>query len=297
MTWPAPWWRSRPTCCRSRPVRSSTWTAASTCGRCERARVKRYGPSRVACRHALRALTQPVATAAKVATMSRPAPSRVEVAPIGGHLIIEFLIVNVVPAGPGPVPGIAGAATLQIVTEILSVEARAFVEELNRRFRPRRDELLARRAERRQEIARTGRLDFLPETKEIRESSWQVPPPAPGLVDRKVEITGPTERKMTINALNSGAKVWLADFEDANTPHWTNVIQGQVNLYDAVRRTITYESPDGRRYELTDGPLPTIVMRPRGWHLPERHILVDDAPAVGALVDAGLYLFHNAREL
>jgi len=183
------------------------------------------------------------------------------------------------------------------VTEILSVEARAFVEELNRRFRPRRDELLARRAERRQEIARTGRLDFLPETKEIRESSWQVPPPAPGLVDRKVEITGPTERKMTINALNSGAKVWLADFEDANTPHWTNVIQGQVNLYDAVRRTITYESPDGRRYELTDGPLPTIVMRPRGWHLPERHILVDDAPAVGALVDAGLYLFHNAREL
>ena len=183
--------------------------------------------------------------------------------------------------------------------EILTAEARSFVEDLQRRFGRRRDELLARRAERRAEIARTARLDFLSPTRAIREADWQVPPPAPGLVDRRVEITGPTERKMAINALNSGAKVWLADLEDANTPHWTNVIEGQVNLYDAVRRTISYDAPDGRHYSLRDngGPLPTIVMRPRGWHLPERHLTVDGAPSVGALVDAGLYLFHNAREL
>jgi malate synthase len=183
------------------------------------------------------------------------------------------------------------------VTDILSVEARSFIDDLQRRFRPRRDELLARRAERRQEIARTGRLDFLPETREVRESAWEVPAPPPGLVDRRVEITGPTERKMAINALNSGAKVWLADLEDANTPHWTNVVDGQINLYEAVRRTITFDSRDGKHYELTGGDLPTIVMRPRGWHLPERHLEVDGAPSVGALVDAGLYLFHNGHEL
>jgi malate synthase len=183
------------------------------------------------------------------------------------------------------------------VTEILSAEARAFVDDLQRRFLPRRDELLALRRRRRSEIARTGRLDFLPETREVRESEWKVPPPAPGLVDRRVEITGPTERKMAINALNSGARVWLADLEDANTPHWSNVVEGQVNLYDAVRGTITYDAPDGRHYALTGDATPTIVMRPRGWHLPERHLPVDGAPSVGALVDAGLYLFHNATEL
>jgi len=183
------------------------------------------------------------------------------------------------------------------VTEILSAEARAFVEDLQRRFGPRRDELMVARMRRRAEIARTHRLDLPAETAEIRAGSWRVPAPPPGLVDRRVEITGPTERKMAINALNSGAKVWLADLEDANTPHWSNVISGQVNLYDAVRRTIAHDAPDGRHYELTDGPLPTIVMRPRGWHLPERHLRVDDEPVVGALLDAGLYLFHNAREL
>jgi malate synthase len=184
------------------------------------------------------------------------------------------------------------------VTEILTPQAIAFVTDLQRRFGPRRDELLAYRAQRRAEIARTGRLDFLPETKEIREADWRVPPPPVDLTDRRVEITGPTERKMTINALNSGAKVWLADHEDANTPHWSNVISGQVNLYEAIRRTISYESPDGRRYELRrDRPLPTIVMRPRGWHLDERHLLVDGRPAAAALVDFGLYFFHNAREL
>jgi malate synthase len=188
------------------------------------------------------------------------------------------------------------------LTDILSAEARGFVLDLQRRFGARRDALLAHRAERRAEIARTGRLDFLPETRELRETAWQVPPPAPGLIDRRVEITGPTERKMAINALNSGARVWLADLEDANTPHWTNVVSGQVNLYDAVRRTISYDAPDGRHYGLDegavrDGTIPTIIMRPRGWHLPERHVTVDGAPSAAALVDAGLYLFHNAKEL
>ena len=130
----------------------------------------------------------------------------------------------------------------------------------------------------------------------MREGAWQVPPPPPGLVDRRVEITGPTEPKMAINALNCGANVWLADLEDANTPHWRNVVGGQVVLKDAVRRTLSFTSPDGKEYRLReDGELPTIVPRPRGWHLPERHLLVDGKPTVGALVDAGLYLFHNAR--
>jgi malate synthase len=183
------------------------------------------------------------------------------------------------------------------VVDIVTPEALAFVTDLHKRFGPRRDELLARRAQRRAEIARTGRLDFLAETREIREADWSVPPAPADLTDRRVEITGPTERKMTINALNSGAKVWLADHEDANTPHWENVVAGQVNLYEAVRRTISYRAPDGREYRLNEGTLPTIVMRPRGWHLDERHVPVDGGPAVGALVDFGLYLFHNATEL
>jgi malate synthase len=185
------------------------------------------------------------------------------------------------------------------VVEILTPEAREFIDELQRQFRPRRDELLARRAERRARIAETGRLDFLPETAGVRAADWSVPAAPADLTDRRVEITGPTERKMAINALNSGAKVWLADLEDANTPHWANVIGGQVNLYDAVRRTISFDAPDGRHYELRDDgqTLPTIVMRPRGWHLDERHLEVDGRPAVGALVDFGLYFFHNAAEL
>jgi malate synthase len=183
-----------------------------------------------------------------------------------------------------------------VVTEILTPEAVAFVADLHRRFAPRRDELLARRVERRAEIARTGRLDFLPETAQVRESAWSVSPAPADLTDRRVEITGPTERKMTINALNSGAKVWLADLEDANTPHWANVVDGQRNLYDAVRRTISLET-GAKSYALGQGPFPTIVVRPRGWHLDERHLPVDGAPAVGALVDFGLYFFHNAAEL
>jgi len=183
------------------------------------------------------------------------------------------------------------------VTEILTGEARAFVVDLQQRFGARRDELLARRAARRAEVARTGRLDFLPETAGVRAAEWTVAPAPADLTNRRVEITGPTERKMAINALNSGANVWLADHEDANTPHWSNVVGGQLNLYDAIRGTISYDGPDGRHYALGDGPHPTIVMRPRGWHLPERHIMVDGQPAAGALVDFGLYFFHNAREL
>jgi malate synthase len=182
------------------------------------------------------------------------------------------------------------------VTEILSAEAVEFVADLNRRFRPRRNELLAARARRRAEIAAGATLGFLPETADVRAADWSVPPAPADLTDRRVEITGPTERKMTINAMNSGAKVWLADLEDANTPHWANVVDGQQNLHDAIRRTVTLETPT-KNYELNGGPYPTIVMRPRGWHLDERHLSVEGEPAVGALVDFGLYFFHNAAEL
>ncbi|MEU4419735.1 malate synthase A [Actinoplanes sp. NPDC024001] len=182
------------------------------------------------------------------------------------------------------------------MTEILSDEAVAFVADLNRRFRARRNELLQARAARRAEIAAGAGLGFLAETADIRAAEWSAPPAPADLQDRRVEITGPTERKMTINALNSGAKVWLADLEDANTPHWENVVDGQRNLYDAIRRTITLET-EKKTYELNGGPYPTIVMRPRGWHLDERHLPVDGEPAVGALVDFGLYFFHNAAEL
>lgn len=181
--------------------------------------------------------------------------------------------------------------------EILTPAALAFLTQLHRRFAGRRADLLAARQERRARIAAGEQLEFRPETSIIREDDgWRVAPPAPGLVDRRVEITGPTDRKMTINALNSGAKVWLADFEDANTPHFRNVIDGQVNLHDAIRGEISYVSPEGKRYELGDSRA-TIVVRPRGWHLTEKHLRVDGEVMVGGLVDFGLYFFHNAREL
>ncbi|KAA2253629.1 malate synthase A [Solihabitans fulvus] len=182
--------------------------------------------------------------------------------------------------------------------QLLTPQALEFVAGLHRSFAGTRDELLSRRARRRAEIAAGGHLDFLPDTREVRESEWRVAAAPADLRDRRVEITGPTERKMAINALNSGAKVWLADLEDANTPHWDNVVSGQVNLFDAVRGTIEFTSPQGRRYALReDGERATIVVRPRGWHLDERHIVIDGRPAIGALVDFGLYFFHNAREL
>ncbi|OXM65792.1 MULTISPECIES: malate synthase A [Amycolatopsis] len=181
--------------------------------------------------------------------------------------------------------------------EILTREALDFLAGLHENFAARRDELLAARAKRREEAKRTGRLDFLPETKEIREGDWRVAEAPLALRDRRVEITGPTDRKMTINALNSGAKVWLADFEDANTPHWHNVVGGQVNLYDAIRGTIELDS-NGKHYELRkDIDLATIVVRPRGWHLDEHNLTFGGRKGVGALVDFGLYFFHNAKEL
>ena len=182
--------------------------------------------------------------------------------------------------------------------EILTPEALEFVATLQRRFGARRDELLAARRTRRKQVARTGRLDFLAETAAIRETEWRVGHTPADLADRRVEMTGPTDRKMTINALNSGARVWLADMEDASTPHWSNVVGGQVNLYDAIRRTIEFASSEGKTYRLrADQRLATIVMRPRGWHFDERHIEVDGAPVVVVLFDLGLYFFHNAQQL
>ena len=175
--------------------------------------------------------------------------------------------------------------------EILTSSALELVARLHRELDGRRRELLAARHARVEELAAGGTLDFLTETKEIREDdSWRVAEPAPGLVDRRVEITGPTDRKMTINALNSGAKVWLADHEDANTPLWENVVGGQLNLLDAVERRIDFTSAEGKEYKLKDGELATIVVRPRGWHLPEKHILVDGEETSGGLVDFALYL-------
>ena len=178
--------------------------------------------------------------------------------------------------------------------EILTPEALDFLADLHRRFDARRRELLARREERQRELS-AGGLEFLDETKDIREAEWRVAEPAPGLVDRRVEITGPTDAKMTINALNSGAKVWLADHEDANTLLWENVVSGQLNLRDAIDRALRFTSPEGKTYELRDGEPATIVFRPRGWHLTEKHILIDGERMSGSLVDFGLYLFHCGR--
>jgi malate synthase len=181
--------------------------------------------------------------------------------------------------------------------EILTPQALALVASLQREFGPRRDELLAARADKQQELEAGGTFDFLPGTRQIREdASWRVAAPAPGLVDRRVEITGPTERKMTINALNSGANVWLADFEDANTPLWENMITGQLNLIDALARTIDFTSEDGKSYQLgPDDELATIVVRPRGWHLDEKHLLVDGRRVSGSIFDFALYFLHCAR--
>ncbi|MFD7840711.1 malate synthase A [Streptomyces sp. NPDC059761] len=194
---------------------------------------------------------------------------------------------------------IVDAEPLPRQDEVLTEAALAFVAELHRRFTPRRDELLARRGERRAEIARTSHLDFLPDTAQVREGEWKVAPAPAALNDRRVEITGPTDRKMTINALNSGAKVWLADFEDASAPTWENVVTGQLNLIDAYERRIDFTDPrTGKSYALKPAEqLATVVMRPRGWHLEERHLQVEGRPVPGALVDFGLYFFHNAKRL
>ncbi|GAA1641236.1 malate synthase A [Kribbella alba] len=181
--------------------------------------------------------------------------------------------------------------------EVLTPQALELIGRLHREFNGRRLELLDRRRARVEEIVAGSSLGFLPETKAVREDpDWRVAEPAPGLVDRRVEITGPTDRKMTINALNSGAKVWLADHEDANTPLWENVVGGQLNLLDAITRKIDFSSEAGKAYELKpDEELATIVVRPRGWHLPEKHILVDGERTSGSLVDFALYLATSGQ--
>jgi malate synthase len=179
---------------------------------------------------------------------------------------------------------------------ILTPSAIAFVEDLTRRFRPRIDELLERRRATQARFNAGARPDFLDETAAVRSGDWKVGAIPADLQDRRVEITGPVDRKMIINALNSGANVFMADFEDATSPTWANLVGGQANLMDAVRRTITYESDAGKRYSLQP-PLATLMVRPRGFHLPERHFVVDGRPAPGMLFDFGLYLFHNAQAL
>jgi len=179
---------------------------------------------------------------------------------------------------------------------ILTPEACRFVADLCAAFEPRRQQLLARRSERQREIDAGKLPDFLPETATIRGGDWRVPPPPPDLVDRRTEITGPVDRKMAINALNSGAQCWMADFEDANSPTWENVIEGQINMRDAVRRTISFTSPEGKSYALKEKTA-TMIARPRGWHLDEKHVLLGGKRISASLFDWGFYFFHNAKEL
>ena len=176
--------------------------------------------------------------------------------------------------------------------EILSAQAVAFVERLHRELNPRRLELLDRRHERQLELDRGALPDFRADTRAIREGDWRVAPAPDDLLDRRCEITGPVERKMMINALNSGARVFMADFEDANSPTWENVVQGQANVRDAVRREIALDT-DEKSYRLND-EIATLMIRPRGWHLVERHFEVDGEPVSASLFDFGLVMFHNA---
>src|SRR5947209_8711974 len=179
---------------------------------------------------------------------------------------------------------------------VLTPPALEFLAELERRFGPRRRELLEARIARRARLRAGETLDFLPGTREIREDDWQVAPAPPDMRRRWVEITGPTDRKMMINALNSGADGFMADFEDANAPTWRNMVTGQINLRDAIEGTIEHTGSDGRGYELAE-QIATLLVRPRGWHLPERHVLVDGEPITAALFDFGLFFFHCARPL
>jgi len=179
--------------------------------------------------------------------------------------------------------------------EILTPEAQRFVASLAAQFDARRKELLARRQVRQAEIDAGHYPDFLTETAEIRTSEWTVAPIPADLMDRRVEITGPVDRKMVINALNCGANVFMADFEDANSPTWTNNLDGQVNLRDAIRRTIEFTSPEGKKYKLND-KIATLLVRPRGWHLDEKHVLLGGKPISGSLFDFGLFFFHNAKQ-
>src|SRR3954462_1146512 len=189
---------------------------------------------------------------------------------------------------------VAGRVTTEFA-QILSEPALEFIGQLHREFEPRRQELLARRAARQKEFDAGALPDFLAETKAIRQGDWKVAPQPADLLDRRVKITGPTDSRMVINALNSGASTFMADFEDANCPTWHNMIDGQLNLRDAVRRTITFES-GGKQYQLKDKTA-VLIPRPRGWHLDEKHVLIDGQPVSGGIFDFALFFFHNAKEL
>src|SRR4029078_1263821 len=179
--------------------------------------------------------------------------------------------------------------------QILTPQALDFVAKLHRTFESRRQELLARRAARQREFDAGKLPDFLPETRQVRENDWKIAAQPKDMLDRRVEITGPTDRKMVINALNCGASTFMADFEDANCPTWHNMIDGQINLRDAVRRTISLQQ-GGKKYRLNDKPA-VLIPRPRGWHLDEKHVTVDGQPVSGSLFDFALFFFHNAKEL
>ena len=191
--------------------------------------------------------------------------------------------------------GIKGPVEGQAAT-ILTAEAVGFLARLAREFEPARQRLLARRNERQREIDSGETPDFLSATKSIREGEWKVAAIPADLLDRRTEITGPVDRKMIVNALNSGAKVFMADFEDATSPTWANLLHGQANLRDAINRKIDFISPEGKKYAVIEKPA-TLMTRPRGWHLVEKHFLVDGQPISGSLFDFGLYFFHNARQL
>jgi malate synthase len=197
------------------------------------------------------------------------------------------------------VPGVKIAAPVsEAHAQILTPEAIDFIVDLQRNFNERRKALLSARQERQRKLDAGEKPNFLPETKKtIRDAAWTVAPLPADILDRRVEITGPVDRKMIINALNSGAKVFMADFEDSNTPTWNNLLDGQINLRDAIRRTITFaDSGSGKQYKLKD-KVAVLFIRPRGWHLEERHVLVDGEPMSGSIFDFGLYFFHNAKEL
>src|SRR5918994_674298 len=196
-----------------------------------------------------------------------------------------------------PLPqGVAiSAAITPAFGEILSPEALGFIAKLHRKFESRRQELLAARAARQEEFDHRKLPDFLTKTKAIRDADWVIAPQPKDMLDRRVEITGPTDRKMVINALNCGASTFMADFEDANCPTWHNMIDGQLNLRDAVRRTISFQS-NGKHYRLNDKTA-VVIPRPRGWHLDEKHVTIDGKPVSGGIFDFALFFFHNANEL
>src|SRR5919204_2400808 len=189
---------------------------------------------------------------------------------------------------------VGGRVTAEF-SQILSEPALEFLADLHREFEARRQELLARRAARQKELDAGKQPDFLAQTASLRQSDWRIAAQPKDLLDRRVEITGPTDRKMVINALNSGAATFMADFEDANAPTWHNMVDGQINLRDAVRRAITFEQ-GGKHYQLNKKTA-VLIVRPRGWHLDEKHVSVDGKPVAGAIFDFALYFFHNAKEL